>query len=201
MKNSTLFASLVLVVSMFFATASAFAVPTWSSYQNSTNYGALDGQQVNSVTISLTSDNKYNITMALGRAPVIGTTYSVLLGNSPSVFSNPNYYVDATASSKYSSFAVSFGAGNITNNSFLQFAPYWDGNKTLSWMVSKNDLFGGNDFWFAGQSKPTYGLARKPDAIFSTTKVTATPIPGVAWLLGSGILGLMSLRRRSKDSK
>ncbi|MGE4504261.1 MAG: hypothetical protein AB7D51_02860 [Desulfovibrionaceae bacterium] len=34
----------------------------------------------------------------------------------------------------------------------------------------------------------------------SATGTSATPIPGAAWLLGSGLMGLMGLRRARRNS-
>ncbi|MGE4291665.1 MAG: hypothetical protein AB7E32_05580 [Desulfovibrio sp.] len=37
------------------------------------------------------------------------------------------------------------------------------------------------------------------DLILAATPTNATPIPGAVWLLGSGLLGLVGLRRRNRD--
>jgi hypothetical protein len=61
---------------------------------------------------------------------------------------------------------------------------------TLEWSISRADL--GNDFtvWWG-----TFGNLRMIDQAGST-HVNSTPIPAAAWLLGSGLMGLMGLSRR-----
>lgn len=64
--------------------------------------------------------------------------------------------------------------------------------KQLTWSTTIDPGIGAFSWW-AAAFKPG-----KAYLISDEQKVAATPIPGAAWLLGSGILGLVGLRRRSK---
>lgn len=187
MKRSTLFVALTLAASMLLTSTSAFAL-TWSSALETT-YGGSAGQRIDNVSISLT-DDIYNIALTLGDKPVNGTIYSVLLGDSAEVLNDFDYYLDAEAQTRRNKLTVAFSAGNFVTEESIPFGAEWDDNK-LTWLIDKSDLFDGSSFWFAGQSANTDGTT-----IYSRTQASATPIPGAAWLLGSGVLGLVALRRK-----
>lgn len=66
--------------------------------------------------------------------------------------------------------------------------------KALTWSTNITPGNGAFSWW---------AVAYKPDKAYllsNEQKTAATPIHGAAWLLGSGILGLIGLRRRSNNA-
>jgi hypothetical protein len=81
----------------------------------------------------------------------------------------------------------------------LRFQATENGHKTLEWRVKEGgDFVIGNSFtWWAASMLPgdCDGSGKQ------TYDVMATPIPNAAWLLGSGIIGLIGLKRRTNKRK
>lgn len=65
-----------------------------------------------------------------------------------------------------------------------------DDGKTLEWSVPLTSLDG--FFYYMG--------ATITGAVNDTTTATATPIPSTVWLLGTGVIGLIGLKRRQSRS-
>ena len=86
------------------------------------------------------------------------------------------------------------------DRSKLKFQAYKNGGTTLEWRVKdgKGVKHIGNAFtWWAGTMRPGEGSAKRT---YDLTNATITPIPSAAWLLGSGIIGLIGLKRRRTKS-
>ena len=81
------------------------------------------------------------------------------------------------------------------DSSNLQFQATENGGKTLEWRVKEggNFVIGSSFRWWAASMLPgdCDGHGKR------TYDVMATPIPSAAWLLGSGIIGLIGLKRRA----
>jgi len=87
------------------------------------------------------------------------------------------------------------------SSSGLQFQASMNEGTTLEWRVLDGDgaKHIGNSFtWWAGTMLPSDGSAKKTYDLTSATDPPSTPvpIPSAVWLLGSGIIGLIGLKRR-----
>ena len=68
---------------------------------------------------------------------------------------------------------------------------YTEGGGTiLEWRYGDNGILGANFTWVAANVGPT------GEYFNDMTTATVTPIPSAVWLLGSGIIGLVGLKRR-----
>lgn len=80
----------------------------------------------------------------------------------------------------------------------LRFHATENGGSTLEWRVKEagNFLIGSSFTWWAASMLPgnESGVGKQ------TYDVMATPIPNAAWLLGSGVLALIGLKRRRPKS-
>lgn len=200
MKRFTTAAVLFFVISMTLAASTVMAATVYSNLDFSDNNPSA-GQVINNVSITDTG-SQYSINMLLNGTPFAGTSYSVLMSSaSDGVFLEPSYSLDANAYNEAGRrgtavLKVSFsGTDYSSSNPGLSFF-HSTTDKTLTWIIDKNILFSGANFWFAGQSYKTGDL----NTIYSQTKVAATPIPSAAWLLGTGILGLVGLSRRRRSA-
>jgi hypothetical protein len=98
-------------------------------------------------------------------------------------------------------------AHEFKNSDNLKFQAGMDHGKTLEWKVKDGNgsKHIGNSFtWWAGPMLPGDHSAKKTydltNATLAPSNPTATPIPSAAWLLGSGIIGLVGLKRRRTKS-
>jgi len=194
MQRSTLFVALTLAASMLFTSTSAFASEaptTWTALGET-------GSPITDVQITK-GDSTYDIKMNLTGPVVAGNTYSVYLSPTAAVYDDFLQDVSASAINKLRALSVSFG--DLTNwtettdgweqtTSTLKSSKLSSDKKTLSWEVEESDVLF-QTFWFAGQVTNSISGVNQ-----GKTSVSATPIPGAAWLLGSGILGLVALRRK-----
>jgi len=192
MKLSTAFAALALAATMLFVSTSAFAIiapTTWTALSEI-------GSPITDVQVTKNAST-YDFVMNLTGPAVAGNTYSIYLSPTPSVFDEYLQDVSAAATQQ-KSLSVIFGFTDWTYTSSgwepatvpLISSGLSPDKKTLSWQVAQSDVLF-QAFWFAGQvTNPATG------SDLGKTDVAATPIPSAAWLLGSGILGLVGLRRR-----
>lgn len=93
-------------------------------------------------------------------------------------------------------YAVNEVADPTTSGSWTTFR-YYDVPYALAWTGSYNavDSTGSSAVWSASEMQYIAGV---PFMFAAITPAASVPIPGAVWLLGTGLLGLVALRRRCK---
>lgn len=182
MKRSALTVTFVLAGLLLLAVVPSFAAPTWTALGET-------GSSITDVQITKNATT-YDITMNLTSAAIYGNTYSVYFSPTSDVFSSYSQNIDSTVGKRggvtSNLFSYSFNNNVWVETSKIFVSGSASGTK-LSWTVNTSDMQLAN-FYFGGEA---VGAIHN-----GTTKISATPIPGAVWLLGSGILGLVGLKRR-----
>lgn len=135
----------------------------------------------------------YYFQMLLEGAPAANTFYGVYLGlpgNSDLTIENADYAAESVLRTKYSNYFWAYFTDYTGSKVESSIPGFRYENKVLEWTVAKTDI---ESSWFhyMGATSTSSGL------ISDTTAVAATPIPGAVWLLGSGLVGLIGLRRKN----
>ena len=113
----------------------------------------------------------------------------IIVRSNTNVYDPPLYWTD-TASYLWDSGTNSFAA---TDWGAVVFAHDMNGGATLEWRYTDAyGLMGSNFTWWAANLGPNLGVVN--DMTAATSSVV--PIPSAVWLLGSGIIGLVGLKRR-----
>ena len=144
--------------------------------------------------VTITDFSKYyEIDMYLNAAAVAGNSYSILLSQENSI----SFYALASTASVGSNTVALGGIFKVDGTKTKTINSLFDYTNSLThfvWFV-KNNKF---DIDTSGGSGTDIIEALAKD---STGKIIgdakATPIPTAAWLLGSGLLGLIGVRRRN----
>ncbi len=87
------------------------------------------------------------------------------------------------------------------DNEDLKFQAVLNDGRTLEWMVKEGENFRfiGNSFtWWAGTMLPGDDDDGITKLTYDLTNSATVPIPAAAWLLGSGLIALVGLKRRRK---
>lgn len=145
--------------------------------------------------VGLASDStSYYFRMELVAAPAansVGTIYGIYIGlpgDSGLTVENADMSLEASLR-KRSNIYFNYTLTDWTSGEPVQSTPEFSARGTiLEWKVDKDLL--GSYFSFMGATSSS-------TKIIDTTSVAATPIPGAVWLLGSGLVGLIALRRRT----
>lgn len=121
---------------------------------------------------------------------------------------DPSFTIDRALDSHYASdmdgfYQSDYHVWNGTEMAF-QFAPINDqtanGGKTLQWQIAVSEL-GTNFRWFAASHDYIQDWAQitwdRTGIMNPAPSPAPVPVPAAAWLLGSGLVGLASYRRRA----
>lgn len=193
----------IVLTCLFLACASLPASPaladfysgtfsTWITDPKEKNIG--NAKDITDVGVA--SDNtSYYFRMVLAAAPAAsaaGTVYGIYVGlpdNTGLAPDTADFSLEANLR-KRSNVYFNYTLTDWTGGEPVQSTPvFTHSGKTLEWKVDKTLL--GSSFSFLGATSTAAGK------VVDTTSVAATPIPGSVWLLGSGLVGLIGLRRRN----
>lgn len=139
--------------------------------------------------VSYGSDDLFHyFRMDLQSGPSHEFLYEVHVNLDENVLFGYDYLIDGTTDGQYYLFGT---------NDFLS-VDGQAGNSFLEWRIDRNLL--SSVFNFRG-STMTYDPSNVYDSFdvdITSVAATPTPIPGAVWLLGSGLAGLIALRRKNR---
>ena len=199
MTHRLIMPSILITMLLACATVPAFAAFNWNSGAGITwAYGATGTNPptlgTDIVKIGVGSDSsQYVFRMYLNGAPATrdyGTVYGVYLGESspPTDYSIESLLKKNTKGVLSYSYLLGDTSFTLAPNGFSKL----DNGKTLQWKIDKIDVTGDWNYMMGVTSQAS------GETIYDHTNVAATPIPAAAWLLGSGIIGLIGIRRRNQ---
>jgi hypothetical protein len=175
----------ILAAMLLLITAPSFAATTWSVLGES-------GSGIKDVKI-IDGSSSYSVQMDLNTAALVGNNYSVYFSPTANVYDDFTQSIDSTVQKRFA-LTSNLVTYTLVNGDWQNSAPVAvPGNlssdhKILTWTVAKSELPLAT-FYFGGDVAVGQSTLGK-------TAVAATPIPGAVWLLSSGILGLIGLKRR-----
>jgi len=142
------------------------------------------GADINRIEMT-TSNNQYIFSMYLNGTPGVsnlGTIYGIYLGTTTPV---TDYSVESMlAQSRKGTLYYTYLEDSVPLAGFSR-----PDSKTLQWKVDVTDIPEGS-LYLTGATTAACACCDPP----------TTPIPAAAWLLGSGIVGLIGIGRRSQKS-
>jgi len=207
-KHKLALYSILTTLPLAFSIVPAFANTTWNNNDPNVtwitdpmNDVANDGVQPSKgkdiLKVGMDNDsvnNQYVFRMYLnGIVPNmtdVGTIYNIYFGATPSPTGQNSDYV--TYSFSWDSIRGKYSKASATDLDSLAFSQ--PDNKTLEWKANKNEITG-SILYFMGATTDSTGQLTGTHPY----DITATPIPAAAWLFGSGIVGLIGIRRRTQE--
>ena len=198
--HRSIISSILATLFLTFTIVPAFADVTWNSTVSGTNNTTGDAQNIDYVRVGTDSTtDQYVMQMALdalptGNSPLDNQTlYGIHLGGptlSAPIIGNRYPNVLSSSDAVFAVWMDNAGFHQVQHGSPLE-AEFRVVDTSLEWRVPTSSI--ASTSWFYGA---IYELDHK--LVWDTTQTAAvTPIPASAWLLGSGIIGLIGIMRRN----
>jgi hypothetical protein len=185
----------LLILALVFATSSTAVADLV------VNGGFETGDLTGWTEVGTTPGSWWVIGIPMGAIPHSGT-YNATTDSARPTF---QYIAQSIATTPGQSYTVEFWLSNTEANNYNEFVARWDGTPMIQLLnLPPDDVGVYTPYSYTAVATGTlatidFGYRDNPGWYdLDDISVTAVPIPGAIWLLGSGLVGLVAIRRRMR---